>query len=473
MINTAKRIFIVGIKGVAMANIATVLVKMGKKVTGSDLGETFITDAVLKRNQIKVVEGFDSEDLPDNTDLVVYSAAHGGRQNPQVSKAKQRNIKVISQVQLIDQIMQQFSIKIAVCGTHGKTTTSSLLAYALKKLNQRPSYIIGSPYFDRYLGGEIDAKKYFVVEADEYGVNPPLDKTPKFHLLHPDYVVVTNIDFDHPDVYTDLESVKKSFFRFFSNLKKNKTLIACSDSQNLDSVLKILPQKAYETYGHLASSDLVISDENVNEKGSTFNLSYRQNDLGRFSISLYGRHNISNSAAVVLTLLKLGFEAEKIKPAVEDFKDVKRRFEKKYSQNDTYIFDDYGHHPSEISATIQAARSRFSKKRIVVIFQPHTFSRTKILLVEFAQSLSQADQTFILPIFSSARENREDFRVTSTDIETAAQRLHLYNLQAVSSISTLMSKLKKFLKPRDIIITLGAGDVYKLKDDIIKVIKSI
>ena len=196
MLEQSKNIFFLGIKGVAMANLAVILKKMGKNVTGCDIEEEFITDKLLKDNKIDWTVGFDQDNIPKETDLIVYSAAHGGTNNPLIVEAIKNKVNVISQAQLLGELMDEFENKIAVCGCHGKTTTSSLLVYALNKLKQRPSYLVGVPFL-LDIQGEIFRKKYFVVEADEYGVNPPTDKTPKFNLLNPNYIIATNIDFDH------------------------------------------------------------------------------------------------------------------------------------------------------------------------------------------------------------------------------------------------------------------------------------
>ncbi|MBI4008893.1 hypothetical protein HY357_01555, partial [Candidatus Roizmanbacteria bacterium] len=225
MLDQSKNIFIVGIKGVAMANIAMILKKMGKNVTGSDIAEEFITDGQLKQHGIYSQIGFAPDKLPGDTNLVIYTGANQGVNNPQVKEAKKRGVNIITQAEFLAQLSSQFKTTIAVCGCHGKTTTSSLLSYALIKLGAKPSYMVGSSSFNDFPGGDFKGKDYFVIEADEYGVNPPLDKTPKFHYLKPDYILCTNIDFDHPDVYKNLKETQNAFLKFFDN----KKLILCAD----------------------------------------------------------------------------------------------------------------------------------------------------------------------------------------------------------------------------------------------------
>jgi len=450
----SKKIFFLGIKGVAMANLAVILKKMGKNVTGCDFQEEFITDKLLTDNSISWKIGFDLVNLPKDTDLIVYSAAHGGTGNPLVIEAKNRKVNIISQAKLIGEMMEEFENRIAVCGCHGKTTTSSMLVYALNKLKQKPSYLVGVPFFSGNQGGDFNDKKYFVVEADEYGVNPPIDKTPKFNLLDPNQIIATNIDFDHPDVYKDLEETKKAFRKFFSG----KKIIANIDDNNLLQCIDTLKVK---TYGESDKANFQIINIKIDEEGSTFELK----NVGKFRISLFGKHNISNATAVIVQLLEFGFKAREIGEAIADFTGAERRFEKIYFNNNIYLFDDYAHHPAEITATIKAAKNRFDNRRIIVLFQPHTYSRTSNLLEQFKKSLSLADIGFVLPIFASARENSSQFNVSSKDIVIGSK-----NLNYVESNDRMLNQLEKVLKEGDVIFTMGAGDIYKLKEKIIKII---
>lgn len=473
-----QNIFLVGIKGVAMADLAVILTKMGKKVSGSDIAEEFITDDLLKKNGVPLTVGFDINNIPQDIDLVIYSSGHLGKKNPQVLEAKKRGINTVTQAEFLGEFTKYFKTTIAVCGCHGKTTTSSLLAYALKNLGAKPSYLVGSSQFNNLPGGDYEGNDYFVVEADEYGVNPPYDLTPKFHFLKPDYILCTNIDFDHPDVYPSLAQVKESFLYFFLKLYDNfasadtnlsaKKLFFCTDDKNLMAVAKKLEQNKYLTYGFRLEADLQILNVKIDNNSSLFNLSYKGKHLGEFSIQLFGEKNISNAAGVILVLLQLGFTGEKIKDAIKNFSGAKRRYELIYQSKETYLFDDYAHHPQEIAATINATRARFPKKRIVVIFQPHTYSRTQALLKDFATSLSLADKTYILPIFPSARENVKNFKVSSNDIA----RLNSDKIIYVDSKHELLKHLTPYIKQSEVIFTMGAGDVYKLKEEIIPILRS-
>lgn len=459
MIEKFHNIFFIGIKGVAMSNLAVFLKKSGKQVTGADLEEEFITDKLLKANNIVYSTGFDAKILSRNIDLVVYSAAHGGLSNPLVLEAKKKGLTVMSQAALMGELMKPYEFRLAVSGCHGKTTTSSLLSYALSQLDQFPSYLVGVPFFSGMEGGHCGTDKYFVVEADEYGVNPPVDKTPKFHLLNPTHVICTNIDFDHPDVYDSIEETKQAFAKFFLGRK----LVLCADDKQLMSVASKLKKSQYVTYGFGPESDYRITDWQVEEGISSFEIE----GLGRFQIQLFGKMNISNAASVVVMLKILGFDAVQIAGAIEGFTGTERRFEKIYEKNNIYLFDDYAHHPSEIRATIEGAKLRFEGRRVIVIFQPHTFTRTLMLLNEFTKSLSLADYALILPIFASAREKEGREKVSSLDIIKGESQ---DRMKAFKDSDQLISDLKHVLQKGDIIFTMGAGDVYKLKDRIIKII---
>jgi len=467
----AKNIFILGIKGMAMANLAVILKKLGKNVIGSDTADIFPTDTALQESQIPVITSFDEKDLPDNIDLAIYSASHNGKNNPQIIALVKKGVKIASQAEIISELLDQCENKIAVCGCHGKTTTSSFLAYSLLKLGVKPSYLVGAPNFNEYLGGDFQEKKYFVAEADEYGINPPFDIAPKFYLLNPNWILCTNIDFDHPDVYENLTATQSAFANFFTKVKQQKKrLIVCSDCEELMNVVEKLPRDNYLTFGFEKKSDLHIKNFSVADERTIFQIEYHGQDLGTFKISLFGKKNISNVAGAILLLLELGFSADKIRLAINDFKGAKRRFELVTKVNEFYLFDDYAHHPNEIKATISAVRDRFPNKRIGIIFQPHTFSRTQALLKEFSNALSQADYSLILPIFPSAREQAANFKITSLDIEKVNSNSHIF---AFTDKDELLKKFRQLVKPQDIVFTMGAGNVYELKNAIINIINKL
>jgi UDP-N-acetylmuramate--alanine ligase len=459
-LNKINKIFILGIKGVAMTNIAIILKKQGKEVFGWDVEEEFITDTLLKKHKIKVLTKTDAKNLSsmiNRVDLIIYSAAHGGINHPLVKNVA-KEIPSLHQAEVLGKIMKQFCYPIAVCGSHGKTTTSALLSHALIKLNQKPSYIVGTSQFNQYDGGDFNPPSktnYFIAEADEYGLNPPKDKTPKFYFFNPKFIIATNIDFDHPDVYENLEIIKNAFYNFFDKRK----IIACGDDIGLVSVLKKLKQENYLTYGFDRKNNYQIVDYQTKENFTQFLLRFPNGERENFQTKIFGKMNIVNTTGVITLLHQFGYNANQIATAIENFTGAKRRFELVYQGKKIAIFDDYAHHPKEIISTLEAARLRFPEKRIIVIFQPHTFSRTQALIKEFNQALSQADLAFVLPIFPSAREDRKSFAISSQDIIEANNRKK--NLIYAPNSSSLLNKLKQIVKINDIIFTMGAGNVYQ------------
>lgn len=476
MLDQYKNVFIVGIGGIAMFNVAIILKKMGKKVTGSDSPNIYMTDKYLKENNIPFILSFDPSKVPSDTDLVIYTGAHEGKQNSQVKEAIKRGIKTLVLAEVNKLLTEHAEISIAVCGSHGKTTTASLMAYALKKLDQHPSYLIGTATFNEYFGGDYDGKKYFVIEADEYAVNPPENMTPKFHLLRPSYTICTNIDFDHPDMYSSIEEVKTAFHQFFKNNLAESVenhLIVCADNSELLEVVSTLPRDKYSTYGTFKKADLVISHITYSEEETTFEATYNGEELGMFSISLFGEHNVLNAASVILMLLKLNIDHEKIKSVLKGFTGAKRRFEKRFFKNNTYLFDDYAHQPNEIKATIKGAQERFKNRRVIVIFQSHTFSRTQALKDEFIDALGSADYSFIAPIYPSAREKQDATTISAKDLVTQSKNMGFTNIFSYEKESELIVQLSDMVKSGDVIIMMGAGDIYKIENDIIKVIQNV
>jgi len=467
MILDKTSFFLLGIKGSAMANIAVMLKDMGKKVSGVDVEEEFITDSSLIKNQIEYSTNFLDFSSLDQYDVFVYSAAHGGSENPLILEAQKKGKLLVSQPQLIAEFVEKHPLSLAVAGCHGKTTTSSLLAWALAKLGKNPGFLIGAPLFDGGGGGKITDSDYFVVEADEYGVHPPKDKTPKLLFLHPYIALCMNIDFDHPDVYENLEATIKTFVQFFSQAQK---LIVFGDDRNIRALLPSLANRRLRVYGTTDDCDYQIVNQEANTVGISFEMKKLGISQGIFTSVLFGEKNIYNCAGVVATLLELGFSAHEVRTAIAGFSGAKRRMETLWTDTNSYLIDDYGHHPAEIAATLTALRSRFPGKRLHVLFQPHTFSRTEELKNEFVVELSQADFVYLLPIFASAREDVAQFRITSAELSLIAMRKGNNTVLAFDDKSSLLAHLKNKWRPGDVVLTLGAGDIYKLKDDIIGIL---
>ncbi len=456
--------FLLGIKGAAMANIAVMLKQMGKQVTGVDVEEEFITDATLKDNGISYSTDFTDITHISGSEVFVYSAAHGGEDNLLIQEAEKQGKLLVSQPVLIGEFVKKHPQSVAVAGCHGKTTTSSLLAWALGKLGKNPGFLIGAPPYDGGGGGKITDSEYFVVEADEYAVHPPKDKTPKLLFLRPTYALCTNIDFDHPDVYASIEDTKNVFMKFFSQAQN---CIVCGDDPHLRSLLPQLKDKKLRVYGTTDDCDYQVVNTTATPAGVSFELLKYGVSVGKFTSLLFGEKNILNCAGAVATLLELGFKAEEIASAIARFAGAKRRMETVWTDKTSYLIDDYGHHPAEISATIAALRTRFPGKKLHILFQPHTFSRTEELKKDFIAELSQADFIYLLPIFASARENASQFSITSAELSRLAMMQGKITFLAFDESVSLLTRLRANWRPGDVVVTLGAGDIYKLKDGII------
>jgi UDP-N-acetylmuramate--L-alanine ligase/UDP-N-acetylenolpyruvoylglucosamine reductase len=457
--------FLLGIKGAAMANVAVMLTQLGKKVTGVDVPEEFITDIALANAGITYSTDFTDTTLVDSCEVFLYSAAHGGKNNPLAQHAAETGKTLITQSVLLGELLAGFQKSIAVSGCHGKTTTSSLLAWALSELGADPSFLIGAPPYAGGGGGRWTKSEYMVIEADEYGVQPPIDKTPKLLSLHPSFSICTNIDYDHPDVYDSIEDTKKTFLKFFA---QSKRILAYGDDHNVQSILPDIAPEKYVLYGQSEQCDYRFTIQKTTAHGTVFSLSHKGKLVGEFVTELFGEKNTANAAAVVACLLEHGFAPSDIAKSLRGFSGAKRRQELVWTDGTSYLLDDYGHHPAEMKATFSGLSARFPGKRLHVIFQPHTFSRTQHLLTEFADVLSIPYRSYILPIFASARENQSAFSITSHDIAKKANLTHPSQVMAYDSMSELLTHFAADFSPGDIVLTLGAGDVYKYKNDIIE-----
>lgn len=467
MILDRHSFFLIGIKGAAMSNIAVMLKQIGKKVSGVDVAEEFITDNTLSQNGIPYSTSFTDYAAIENYEVFVYSAAHGGDESVLAKEAQKKGKLLVSQPQLIAEFVKSHSQSIAVAGCHGKTTTASLLAWALKKMGKNPGYLIGAPPFGGGGGGKITNSNYFVIEADEYGVYPPKDLKPKFLFLQPKYILCTNIDFDHPDVYANLEMTKKAFMQFFTQAQN---CIVCGDDPVIRSLIPSLTSLKLRVYGTSSDCDYQIVNSQSSVSGISFELLKFGVSQGLFSSPLFGEKNILNCAGVLAELLEIGCTADEARVALTGFIGAKRRMETVWTDDNTYLIDDYGHHPAEISATIAALRSRFGGKKLHILFQPHTFSRTEKLKDAFVNELSKADNVYLMPIFASARENAALFKISSTELSRSAMRKGVSSILAFDEKESLLARLKAQVHKGDIVMTLGAGDIYKLKNDIIDIL---
>jgi len=460
-IQSAKHIHFTGIKGVGMTSIALCAQDLGATISGSDVKEEFVTDSVLKNRKIPFKSNFSTQNIPTQTDLLIYTGAHQGENNVEVKHAKSQNISVISHAEAVGQLMKG-KIGISVCGVGGKTTTSSMIATILEELNQNPSYSIGVAAINNLNSpGKYDrTSKHLIAEADEYIVSPGSDNTPRFLLQKPQIIVCTNIAHDHPDVYPTQNDIIKAYVDFFNTLSPTDVLIANVDSLPLAKIVKSWKKSKLVTFGSASSVQWQVVSVIIKNQTTTAQIKTPQGNK-TLTLKIPGQFNIMNAVAAIIAAHNLGLSLDKSIFALSKFTGTKRRFERVGEKDNILYYDDYAHHPSEIRATIKAAKLWFPNKTIKVAFQPHTFSRTKKLFTKFTQSFSQADEIWFTDIYASARE-KPDPNVSSQKLEANTPRS-----QYVGDLKSLVKYARQHLKQGDVFLTLGAGDIYKIHQQLL------
>lgn len=440
----------VGIKGVGMSALAIIARQLGYKVTGSDVAETFITDSALTDAGITPLEGFDADHVSPEIDLVVVGASFDER-NPEVAAAQSLGLSITSDAKLRGEILPHKQT-IAVCGTHGKTTTASLTARALFDNARHPSWLIGTGHIDGLpANGGAGEGEYFVVEGDEYK-SAPDDPTPKFLYLNPAIAIITSVEQDHPELYPTLDAYAAAFDQFVA--ESDGLLIVNGDDERIRRLMEKHTTKQWQTYGFNDDVDCLI----VPMADWRFSLKIDGENHGPFSTKLPGRHNQANAAASYLAARAAGLTDSEIAHTFETFTAVERRFQIIGQRGDQVIIDDYAHHPTAIKTTLAAARTQYPDRPIWCVFQSHTYSRTKALLSEFATAFADADQVIVTDIFASARE--KDATINAEDL-TRAIAAHHSNCAFVP-FDDVASWLASHAPANAVILTIGAGNVYKI-----------
>ncbi|MDI6756579.1 MAG: UDP-N-acetylmuramate--L-alanine ligase [Endomicrobiia bacterium] len=444
MFDHIKKIHFVGIGGSGMSGIAEVLINLGYHVSGSDLKKSDATVRLAKLGA-KISEGHAARNIRQ-ADVVVTSTAVEAK-NPEVVEARRRKIPVIPRIEMLSEIAR-LKYTVAVAGTHGKTTTTSLAALILTEGGLDPTVVIGGRLKNISSGARLGKGKYLVAEADE--------SDGSFLKLSPAVSIVTNIDDDHLDYYGALGNLKKSFAEFINKVPFYGCSILCADDKNLRDVIPSVNRR-YVTYGFSRDNDYVVSDYSTDGRISGFRLANGSKNIGKITWGVPGRHNALNAAAAAICGLELGVPFSKIKKALASFGGVARRMETKYSGGGIEIIDDYGHHPTEIKATLNAVKERFRPKRLIVIFQPHRYSRTKLLYKELAEALRAADNIMLMEIYPA--QERPVAGITShlikNEIEAAGGRVEYFRADDAAALAAK-------LKDGDVVVTLGAGDVTQL-----------
>lgn len=460
-----RSIYFVGIKGVAMAALAIYCKELGIRVSGSDIEDEFPTANELLEHKIKVYTGFHDSHVRDKAglDLVVYTGAHEGRDNIEAVAAKELNIPVVSHAEALGSVMEG-KRQISVAGSHGKTTTAAITAWLLHQTGKNPSYAIGcGEIFSLGAAGHAGKGEFFVAEADEYVTDPGHDETPRFLWQSPEVLIVTNIDYDHPDVYTSLEAVQKAFVDLQKKQVGQKLTVVNAD----DPASKVLLGSLTEVvkYGFSPGAHVRISHVGYGDGRTFFSLEEGGVAIGDFTLKIPGRHNVLNATAAAVACKSMGISWQEIRKALPGFLGTKRRFEKIGETANILWYDDYAHHPKEIRATLAAARVWYSDRRILCVFQPHTYSRTKALFHDFAQSLALSDVALITDVYASAREtDTMDVDSRQLTLETTKFMKHAYYTPGVCDV---ISVLQKNLREKDLVIFMGAGDIYNWEKDVV------
>ncbi len=443
-----RRIHFVAIGGVGMSGIAEVLVHLGFEVSGSDVREGPQTQR-LKDMGARVWLGHDAAHVND-ADVVVFSSAVP-QSNPELVEARCKGIPVIRRAEMLAELMR-LKHGVAIAGSHGKTTTSSLIATVLTEGGLDPTVIVGGKLLA--LGGTaiLGGGEYLVAEADES------DGT--FLRLDPTIAVITNVDHEHMDHYGDMEAVRKAFVDFMDRVPFYGKVIACKDDPELMALLPRIRWTPF-TYGSSEDCDLRVARQKGNEAGMQLRFWLHQNELGSCQLPLFGAHNAMNAAAAVATGLELGLDFDQISRALVCFGGVGRRLEQKGEVGGVLVVDDYGHHPTELGVTIQALRESFDR-RLVVVFQPHRYTRTRDHYEAFAQVLAAADEVGILPIYEASEEPIEG--VDSELIASRLEKEYARPVKRLQSLDEAVEWAKQTARPGDLWLTQGAGDITHLAE---------
>ncbi len=456
--------YFVGIKGVAMTSLAQCLLDAGKKIQGSDVKENFVTENILKKIDVVIDEDFDGE-IPADIECVIYTSAHHAQENPQVIAAKQKNLPVFSQAEALASLFNQRK-GIAVCGVGGKSTTSAMIAWILEKVGKEPSFSVGVgniPGLDK-TGQWQPNSEYFISEADEYVIDPGAAKrgeeiTPRFSFLQPTGIVCTQIAFDHPDVYRDFNHTLQTYKTFFKKLPANGWLIA-NEKNKLDVDAMALPNTMYFGKTEDATYRLQTYEAHQGEVHATF--TDKEQKTYRLRLQIPGEYNVMNAIAAVAACFHMGISIDESIDTLFSFRSTMRRAEYIGEKRGVRFYDDYAHHPNEVQAVIHAFREWFPQQKLIVAFQSHTFSRTRALFSEFVDAFGEASEVAMIDIFASAREAFD--QSVSSDMLCKAIQEKFPNIPAKNekTIQLLADYLRENTKPGDIVLTLGAGDIYQV-----------
>lgn len=455
MFKSIKKIHFVGIGGIGMSGIAEILLNKGFEVSGSDLNLTEVTNRLAELGA-KIYEGHSPENVK-NVDVLVYSSAVIP-DNPEVRAASDRNIPIIKRAEMLAETMRmQYGIGIA--GTHGKTTTTSMVGLTLTEGGIDPTIIVGGKLSG--LGGtnaRLGNGEFIVVEADEF------DRT--FLKLTPTIAAITTLEREHLDTYKDLDDIKTAFIEFANKVPFYGFVVICLDEPALQDIIPSINKTVF-TYGTTAQADVRAIDIEFEGFSSKYTVIYKGKELGKIKLNIPGVHYVKNSLVAVTIGMELGIDFNVIKKALEKFTGVYRRFEIKY-KNDILVLDDYAHHPTETSATLAGIRAAWDR-RLVVIFQPHLFSRTKDFYQDFGRSFLNSDLFICTDIYPAREKPIEG--VTGEMIANITKKYGHKNVHYIPDKKDVPKKLMEIKKKDDIIVTMGAGDIWKYGEKFVELLK--
>ncbi len=458
MFRPFQHIHFVGIGGIGMSGIAEVLANLGFRVTGSDQKKSEVTDR-LERLGVEVTEGHGAENVGDAHVVVRSTAVRDD--NPEIFEARRRSIPVIPRAEMLAELMRMKPYTVAVAGSHGKTTTTSMVATVLGTAGLDPTFVVGGIVRSYQSNARLGGSELMVVEADES------DRS--FLMLTPMIAVVTNIDREHMDYYHDMEDVRRCFADFVNKVPFYGAAVLCLDDPHVQAVIPKVERRRI-TYGMSAQADISAHEITYDHSfGSSFTVLSGIDVMGKVKLRVPGKHNVYNSLAAIAVGLELDVPFDTIAHALSEFSGADRRFQFKGEEKGVTVVDDYGHHPTEIKATLSAARIGAPNRRIVVLFQPHRYTRTNDLMDEFASAFNNADVLFVTDIYAAS-----ETPIEGVNAEILTERIKSYghkNAEYVGELEGASEILRQHVREGDLVITLGAGSVHRSGDQLLGLLR--
>ena len=452
-----KHIHFVGIGGIGMSGIAELLLNLGFDISGSDISNNENVER-LKILGVIIFHGHNPENIK-GCDVLVYSSAVS-LNNSEIIRAKQMGLPVIKRAEMLGELINLKETSIAISGTHGKTTTSSMIGSMLTHAGKEPTLVVGGLVQNLNSNSKLGEGQIIVVEADEF------DRS--FLSLKPTIAIVNNIELEHTDCYKDLNDLENSFLQFCQSIPFYGSVLVNIDSFSIKNILHKI-ERPVTTYGMSRDAAFRAKELEFKENKSTYSLFRAEENLGKIHLNVPGEHNIMNSLGAVALGFELGLSFNSIKNGLLDYKGVRRRFDIKGSHNDVMVVDDYAHHPTEVFTTIEAAKKGWDRK-LIVVFQPHLFTRTKEFYKEFAKSLEKADFIIITSIYPSREKPIPG--ITSKLISDYIDKTKKDVLFNVNDVDQAITILNEIAKPGSMILTLGAGDIWRFSDKYLKIMKT-